>query len=130
LVLTTTRPPFDEAFSEAVDEAFSCLGESAKQATYWYVTSKHGLPKDELGSHVDDFAAALEGFFLSGSSVMEMLILQRLSSLTGIKLDPDDFRQFVDTVKRIRRMVAKAPKLPLSRGLQMEDNPGRESSPV
>ncbi len=108
MVLTTTRRPFDEAFSEAVDEAFSSLGESAKQAVYWYVTSKPGLSRNELGSHVDAFAAALEGFFRSGSSVMEMLILQRLSSLTGIELKPDDFRQFVDAVKRIRKMVAKA----------------------
>jgi hypothetical protein len=34
---------FDQAFSTAVDEAFSSLGDSSKQAVYWYVTRKPGL---------------------------------------------------------------------------------------
>jgi hypothetical protein len=102
-LILTTADSFDEAFSEAVDEAFSSLGDSAKQAVYWYVTTNHGLQKKDLASRIEDFAAALEAFFGSGSSVIEIMILEKLSSRTGAALTGEDYARFVETVKRFRK---------------------------
>jgi hypothetical protein len=99
---------FDEAFSAAVDEAFSSLGDSAKQAVYWYVTRKPGLQKEKFAANIEAFAAALEAFFRSGSSVIETMILQNLSSRTGVVLIRQQDGGFVDTVKRMREIRGRA----------------------
>ena len=99
---------FDQAFSAAVDEAFSSLGDSSKQAVYWYVTRKPGLQKEEFAANIEAFAAALEAFFRSGSSVIETMILQSLSSRTGVVLMRPEHDGFVDTVKRMRAIRGRA----------------------
>jgi hypothetical protein len=99
---------FDEAFSAAVDEVFSSLGDSSREVVYWYVTRAPGLQKEDFAANIEAFAAALEAFFRSGSSVIEEMILQKLSSRTGIVLIRPQYDGFVDTVKRMRAIRGRA----------------------
>jgi hypothetical protein len=103
--MTTIEESFDEIFSEAVEEAFSSLGDFAKQAVYWYVVNKPDLQKEHLASNIEAFAASLEAFLGSGSSVMERIILQRLSSRTGVAIGQEERARFVDAVNLIREKV-------------------------
>jgi hypothetical protein len=112
MAATAREQTFDELFSQAVDEAFSALGESAKQAIYWYVATKHGLQKQELGSHVEAFADALEAFFLTGSGVIEAMILQNLETRSGVSLKKEEHDAFVDSVKVVRHKVRARPRKP------------------
>jgi hypothetical protein len=108
--MTKTEESFEEAFSAAVDEAFSSLGDSSKQAVYWYVTRNSRLQGKDLASNIEVFAAALEAFFRSGSPVIEMMILQKLSSRTGVVLIQQRHGGFVDSFRRMRKISERASK--------------------
>jgi hypothetical protein len=108
---TTNEESFDEIFAEAVDAAFGSLGDSAKQAVYWHITQKAGIEKNELASHVEDLVPALEEFFQGGSSVIEMMILQNLSSRTGVFLTREQCGNFPDAVGRFSKAYSKGPRL-------------------
>jgi hypothetical protein len=108
---TTKVEPFNQIFAEAVDAAFGSLGDSAKQAVYWYITQKAGLEKGELASHVESLAPALEAFFQGGSSVIEMMILQQLSSRIGVFLTQEECRNFPEAVRRLSKAYGKGPRL-------------------
>jgi hypothetical protein len=102
---------FNEIFAEAVDAAFDSLGDSAKQAVYWYITQKAGLDKAELASHVESLAPALEAFFQGGSVIIEMMILQQLSSRIGVFLSQEECRNFPEAVGRLSKAYGKGLRL-------------------
>jgi|HubBroStandDraft_6_1064221.scaffolds.fasta_scaffold963826_2 hypothetical protein len=107
---TTKEESFNEIFAEAVDAAFSSLGDSAKHAVYWYITQKAGIEKNELASHVETLTPALEGFFQGGSSIIEMMILQNLSSRTGVVLTQEQCDKFPDAVRLFSKAYRKGPR--------------------
>ena len=108
---TTKVESFNQIFAEAVDAAFGSLGDSAKQAVYWYITQKAGVEKSEIASHVESLAPALEAFFQGGSSVIEMMILQQLSSRIGVFLSQEECRNFPEAVGRLSKAYGKGPRL-------------------
>lgn len=108
---TTKEESFNEIFAEAVDAAFASLGESAKGAVYWYITKETGVEKKGLASHVEVLAPALEAFFQKGSAIIEMMILQQVSSRTGIVLPEEQYGRFVDAVRRFSKAYDKGPRI-------------------
>lgn len=78
-----TKRSFEELLDEAVEEGLSSLGESAKQATYYYLEKGFNLNKQEIPYKVKDFATAIEKFFGVGANFLEMLILKQLYEKAG-----------------------------------------------
>lgn len=69
---------FNDILIESIDDAFSSLGESAKQAIYYHLFTKFAIPKEEIPDRVNDFSNALEQIFGAGARQLEILIMKRL----------------------------------------------------
>ena len=78
-----TKRSFEELLNEAVEEGLSSLGESAKQATYYYLEKGFSLDRQKIPYKVKDFATAIEKFFGVGANFLEMLILKQLYEKAG-----------------------------------------------
>lgn len=98
---------FEELLCEAVDEGMSSLGESGKQATYYYLDKGCHLTKQEIPCRVEDFANAIEKFFGLGAHFLEILILKQLYEKVGVTFKQDTFEEvsFVECVAQARQIV-------------------------
>ena len=62
-----TGESFSKMFGEAVDEAFSSLGEPTKKAIYTHLKNSYGIAKGEIPYRISDFSDALEKTFGPGA---------------------------------------------------------------
>jgi len=69
---------FYETLREAIDEAFSSLGEPSKIAIYLYLENTIGIKKQEIPFRIDDFQDALEEIFGPGARLLEILFIKNL----------------------------------------------------
>ena len=69
---------FEDVLLEAVDEAFSSLGESVKASIYFHLEHKFILPKQDIPYRIDDFSDALERIFGMATKHLEILIMKKL----------------------------------------------------
>jgi len=69
---------FDELLLEAVDEGLSSIGESSKQAIYFYLETVFNLKRHEIPYKIEDFAVAIEKIFGQGAKCLEILIMNHL----------------------------------------------------
>jgi len=74
---------FEELLCEAVDEGLSSLGESAKQAIYYYLEKGFSINRQQIPYKFEDFAIAIEKFFGAGANFLELLILKQLYEKVG-----------------------------------------------
>lgn len=91
------RGSFDKLFLEAVDDALSSLGDSAKQSIYFHLESRFKIPRNEIPYRFQDFAAGLEKIFGVGARFLEILIMKKLHEKTGKPIEWNDSREFVFT---------------------------------
>jgi hypothetical protein len=82
-------PPnsFRKILLAAVEESFSSLGDSSKQAIFHYLESSFKIKKEHIPTDLTEFARALEGIFGPGAPYLENLIAQRLYGKLGLSLD-------------------------------------------
>lgn len=71
-------PSFDDLLLEAIDEAFSSLGESVKVAIYFHLENTFGITKNDIPSRIADFSDALEKIFGAGARHLEILFMKNL----------------------------------------------------
>jgi hypothetical protein len=109
---TLKEQRFEELLREAIDEGLSTLGESAKQATYYYLNKGFGLSEQEIPHRVGDFAAAIEKFFGLGASFLETLILKQLYEKVGatFKADSSKDLNFVGCIASAKQSIIKLEK--------------------
>ena len=69
---------FETVLVEAIDEAFSALGENAKTSIYFYLEHSLIIPKQHIPYRVDDFSDALERIFGRAAKHLEILIMKKL----------------------------------------------------
>jgi len=74
---------FNLIMLEAVDEALSFLGESAKRAIYYHLEEKFKIRREEIPIKIDDFAEAIEEIFGMGAKIIEMQIMKSLYKRVG-----------------------------------------------
>lgn len=75
------NPPkenFDYIFLETLDEVFSSLGETCKQAIYRQLNDKYGINKHALPNNIKAFTDAIEQIFGNGSHFLETKIMHIL----------------------------------------------------
>ena len=69
---------FEKLLIEAVDNAFSSLGDSCKQAIYFHLKDCYNVSKHEIPYRIEDFADALEKIFGPGAKLIEIEIMRAL----------------------------------------------------
>ncbi len=69
---------FDKIFLEAVDSAFSMLGESNKRTLYCHLKKICGIDRADIPNHVGTFVEVLEEIFGQAASMIEMGIMHAL----------------------------------------------------
>lgn len=74
---------FDRFLLEAVDEGLSSIGESSKQAIYFYLEKTFKIKRDEIPYKIEDFVGAIEKIFGLGANFLEILIMKRLYEKAG-----------------------------------------------
>jgi len=110
-----TEKAFQKCFLEAVDAAFSSLGDSAKQSIYYHLENKFMIPRDEIPCRVEDFEIGLEKIFGVGTRFLEVLIMKKLYENIGpemdiLKWDESKEFKFIDYVKTAERNFSQKKK--------------------
>ena len=95
---------FEELVSEAVDECFSSLGDSCKQAIYFHLKGCYNISKKEIPSRIRDFADALEEIFGPGAKLIEIGIMRALYTKVqdfkySSKQEELSFTNYVETLQ-------------------------------
>ena len=70
---------FDTILLEAIDEAFSSLGEKAKSAVYSYLEKMFLIPKKDIPCRLEDFSDSLRKILGLASKQLEILIMKNLN---------------------------------------------------
>ena len=74
---------FEKVLLEAIDESFSCLGESGKQTIYFHLKTEYKISKEDIPSRIEDFTEALEDIFGLGAKLLEIKIMKNLFTKMG-----------------------------------------------
>ena len=74
-----TEKKYSEILLDAIDTAFSSLGQNVKTSIYFHLETKFGLPKQDIPDRTDDFIEALERIFGGASKQLEILIMKNLN---------------------------------------------------
>lgn len=81
--LSLSGRDFEKVLLEAIDEALSTLGESAKQAIYFHLDRSFNIKKEEIPSRIMAFTQAIENIFGVGANFVEILIMKKLYGKVG-----------------------------------------------
>jgi hypothetical protein len=108
-VTASVEPSFCKMLLEALDEAFSSLGESIGDAMYFHLKKTFGIRRNEIPFRIDDFSDALERVFGIGARHLEISIMKRLHAKAKIEYKLDlpkwvvselTFKEYIRSVKR------------------------------
>jgi hypothetical protein len=96
---------FDNLLLEAIDEGLSSLGESSKQAIYFYLEKIFKIKKEDIPYKIETFAGAIETIFGPGANFLEIQIMKRLYEKVGVAFKWHGsknltFTEYVTAVKR------------------------------
>jgi hypothetical protein len=100
---------FDRILTEAIDNAFSSLGNSAKQAIYFHLKDKFKITRNDIPNRLKDFDEGLEKIFGRGARFLEILIMKNLHERIGEPLEWDESKElaFVDYVNAAKHSYKK-----------------------
>jgi hypothetical protein len=73
-----TDKVFQKLFLESIDDAFSSLGDSARQAIYFHLQKKFKISREDIPNNLDNFENGLEKIFGAGTKYLEILIMKKL----------------------------------------------------
>lgn len=106
------RKAFEKLLLEAVDDALSSLGDSAKQAIYFHLEKKFKIAKNEVPHRLEDFADGLEKIFGLGARFIEILIMKQLHEKIGQPLEWNESKElvFVEYVAAAKKSFLKTKK--------------------
>ncbi len=103
---------FEELLCEAVDEGLSSIGESAKQAIYFYLENGSHINRQEIPHKVEDFAAAIEKIFGLGAGFLKIIVLKQLYAKIdkNLELPLSDDLNFATCVEQARKSMPCDPE--------------------
>jgi hypothetical protein len=79
-----TKEAFCMLLEDAIDEAFSSIGESPRKAIYMYLKNSFGISKQEIPYKLNDFSDALEKIFGPGARTLEILFIKNIQAKARI----------------------------------------------
>jgi hypothetical protein len=80
---------FEKLLLEAIDQGLSSLGDSAKEAVYFYLKRTFSIEKLDIHNKIGEFANAIEEIFGLGAKILEIQIIKCLYEKVGY-----DFKYF------------------------------------
>jgi len=95
---------FKKLLLEAVDEALSSLGDSSKQAIYFYLEETFKINRQNIPNKIEEFTNAIEKIFGQGAKILELQIIKHLYEKVGRDFEyfpeKDDllFTEYVEAV--------------------------------
>jgi len=94
----------DETIMEAVDETLESFGDSVRKVIYFQLQNNYNVPKQEIPTRIEEFAAAIEEIFGIGARLIEMKIIETLcAKAEGFLYVPkDEDLLFKDYVQNLR----------------------------
>jgi hypothetical protein len=92
-VHSLAKKTFDKLLLQAVDDALSSLGESAKLSIYFHLENKFKVAKNDIPNCPEDFADGLEKIFGLGAHFIEILIMKNLFEKVGQPLEWNEDKQ-------------------------------------
>ena len=103
---------FDKLLLDAVDSAFSSLGDSAKKSIYFHLETKFKVPKAKIPYRLEDFQNGLENIFGVGTRFLEILIMKKLYETMepkgrNLKWDEGKEFKFTDYVKTAEQVFSR-----------------------
>jgi hypothetical protein len=96
---------FEKLLRDAVDEVFSTLGDSAKQAIYFNLAKTFNINRTDIPHKIGEFSDAIEKMFGFGGKLLEIQIMKRLYQKIGPsfgyspKQDALIFTEYVEAAK-------------------------------
>jgi len=96
---------FKELLLEAVDAALSPLGDSSKQAIYFYLEKNFAVKKQDIPNKIEEFTSAIEEIFGLGAKILEIEIMKHLFVKVGSAFEyfpeKDDllFVEYIDAAR-------------------------------
>ena len=94
----------DMTIMEAVDESLASFGESVRKVVYSQLQNNYNLPKQEIPTRIEEFAAAIEGIFGIGARLIEVKIIETLyTKAKGFLYVPKEedllFKEYVQNLR-------------------------------
>jgi hypothetical protein len=99
---------FDLMLLEAIDEAFSSLGESVKKSVYFHLENTYLVKRPQIPHEINGFSNALDKMFGLGARYLEILIMRRFYPKIKVSCDwqgPEfiipslSFKEYIDLVR-------------------------------
>ncbi|MEM4703677.1 MAG: hypothetical protein QXJ02_01210 [Candidatus Bathyarchaeia archaeon] len=102
-----TKLDFEKMILQAIDEGLSTLGDSSKEAIYFYLDKNFKLKKEQIPNKIEDFEVALKNIFGAGANYLEILIMKQLyEKFNGnLPLKKPDKLAFSDYVAAVKQAV-------------------------
>ena len=103
------KKTIDKLLLEAVDDALSSLGESAKLSIYFHLENRFKVAKNEIPDRLQDFADGLEKIFGIGAHFIEILIMKNLFEKVGQPLEWNENKElsFIEYVTAAKQSYLK-----------------------
>lgn len=89
----------NEEILDCVDSSLRILGESVKEAIYFYVEKDFHLEKSKIPEKPQTFSKALFSIFGEGTKIIEVMIVQRIRQ--RFRLEINLKMSFVEAVARV-----------------------------
>ncbi len=94
---TVTRRISEGIVLEVIEKGFDALGESPKQAIWFYLEREYNFDRKKVPHNLNDFEQALQKIFGMGYNFLDSLFRQYLKEVTGENLS--GCTSFADCVK-------------------------------
>ncbi|MCL4429808.1 MAG: hypothetical protein M1540_00520 [Candidatus Bathyarchaeota archaeon] len=100
----STKTTFDRLFIDAIESAFSKLGNANKQTLYIHLENRFGLNKDTIPQNIEFFTSALEYLFRDSALLLEIQIMEALRrKVPQFRYSPKDgvlsFNSYVENIR-------------------------------
>ena len=92
----------NEVIQQAIDLGLTSIGESGKQAVWFYLRSKNFTPENAV-ENIEDFTNALRDLFGLGYAFVDRIFCERLSEL--LEEDLSCYPSFVDCINNYRSAI-------------------------
>jgi|SRR5208282_2678272 len=108
-ITVDTDISFYKVLLEAVEEAFSSLGEPVAEKIFCTLEKSFGLKRSEIPFRIEAFSDALEKIFGLGAMLLEILVIKQLHKKAAIEFKWEapqwvvqelTFREYVNMVKQ------------------------------
>lgn len=101
-----TQEKFNELLLKIIDEELKqVFGEVATLIIYSHLENNYSLRREEIPEKMEVFTRGLEEFLSSGAQVIQKIILQKLSSCSGVQCQVKEDYSFVDYVTEIKNKL-------------------------